>query len=93
MKKLYVITTVLIILIGVIEVFHVFLSNNVAIESVGLTDVEIKIDEIQNENEALKTEILEYASLDVVASRAAELGFADTEQYISLYNPLTVAQR
>lgn len=84
---------ILILVTLVLEGINIFLANQVSTESVSVARLNQEIEELEDKNYILKTQILEYAALDSVASRAAQLGFADNKTVISLYEPATVAIR
>lgn len=77
----------------ILEGVNIFLTNQVSSESVTVSRLEAEIAEIEQKNYTLKSDVLEYSSLDRVASRAAELGLGETKKKISLYEPVTVAVR
>lgn len=91
MKKINIVIVLLLIVAGVLQGVQIFLSNKVAVGSIEAKKIGQEIARLSEENTKLKSEILQYASFDVVASKAAEFGFVETEQYISLYDPLPVA--
>jgi cell division protein FtsL len=77
----------------VLEGINIFLTNQVSSESVTVSRLESEIGEIEQKNFTLKSDVLEYSSLERVASRAAEMGLVETKKTISLYEPVTVAVR
>ena len=91
--KVRVILIPLIVIALLLEGVNVFLTNQVSTESVTVNIMTQEIEELEQKNFTLRSEILEYTSFDSVASRAAELGFAETKKNITLYNEPHVAIR
>lgn len=75
------------------EGVNVFLSNQVSTESVTVTKLNKEIEELDQQNFTIRGEVLDYTSLEQVASRAAELGFVENKKVISLFEGSHVAIR
>ncbi len=92
MKKC--VTGLLILLIAVVAVTQagvIYISNTSAADSIHATKVSLKLNEFSVENINLESKILTFASYQAVASRAAELGFERSRDFVSVYDPVTVA--
>jgi len=74
-----------------LEIINIYLSNKVSTDSVYASNVKEKINEYEEQNAVLETESLKYASFHMLSSRAAELGFIEPKEFVSLYSPLEVA--
>ena len=69
----------------------IFISNTSAADSITATKLSAKIDKLSESNIDLESKILALASYQRVASRAAELGYKNTPEFISVYDPLPIA--
>lgn len=69
----------------------VFYSNVISSESYESTKLKVDIKELGENNLSLKTQILQYTSLEHISSRGAELGFVKARSYISLFSPAQIA--
>ena len=94
MKKILNITiTVLIIAMVATQCLSIYISNTSAADSISATKLSSRLEELQEENINLESQILSYASYQIVASRAATLGYKNTRDFISVYDPVQVAAR
>ncbi len=91
MKKIYLIASILILVILGVEVLYLAQSNNLATESVRAEELMEKITALEEKNQILESEVLSYSSLQVVASRAADLGFEKPEEFIMLKDSDSIA--
>ena len=92
MKKINLVVLLLIITTLVLQGINIYLSNKIAANSINVSKMQENIDALNEKNQILEAKILDSTSLDHIASRAAQLGFAsDNKNYISLYSPLEVA--
>lgn len=71
----------------------IFISNTQASDSISATGLSAKIETIQEANIDLESKILALSSYDTISSRAAELGYKDTSDFISIYEPQPIALR
>lgn len=92
MKK-YTLLILLFIIAVFLELYNIYLLNKVTTDSIYAPKIQGKISSYEESNMVLKTEILKYSSINMIASRASDLGFVEPKQYISFYAPLTVAVR
>jgi cell division protein FtsB len=93
MKIIRYILILLILLTISLHGVNIYYSNNVSADSIEATKLQEAINNLEEENTILKTEILKYTSYEQVSSRAAELGFVEPKEYMSLYTPNKVAHR
>ena len=91
MKKIYTFILILAAFAGILELFNLHLSGKIASDSVEVKKIQKNIAELEEKNEVLNSQVLSYASLETVASRAADLGFATAQNYIFLNSPVEVA--
>lgn len=84
MKKIYLIIGLLLIVSFITETIYLTHSDALASESVKAEELRNKIATIDEKNQILNSEILSHASILVVSSRAAELGFEKPREFISL---------
>lgn len=88
MKYLYIIIVILTVTAGGLELFNLHLSSRLASDSVEVKKVQDKLKSYKEKNEILNSQILELASFDKLASRAAVLGFKESGSYISINPPV-----
>lgn len=91
MKKLELIVLLLFIVLVAFQGVHVFVANSVSAGSLSAVEIKEKIQILEEENIELSSKILDFASFEGVASKAAALGFSEPKSVISLYSPLQVA--
>lgn len=91
MKKIGTIIVILSIIAIVLEVVHLSVANRVAADSLNAGELTSKIQQLEEENSMLSSKILEHTAFEVVASRAAILGFTESKSHISLYEDLPIA--
>ncbi len=85
MKKIYFLIILLIVVTGFLGLVNIHLSTKLASDSVEVKKLQISIDNLEEKNQIINSKILEIASFETLASRAAELGFKDASNYISLH--------
>lgn len=69
----------------------IYISNTSAADSISATSLSAKIEKIEEDNINLESKILTLASFNAVASRAAELGYVSSREFVSAYDPVQVA--
>lgn len=69
----------------------IYISNTSAADSIHATEVSQKLNALVTENINLESSILSFASYQAIASRAAELGFERSRDFVSVYDPVTIA--
>lgn len=93
MRKIYILIVVLAIVSGVLGLINIHLSSKLASDSVEVKKLQTDIAKLEEKNQILKSEILEITSFEVLASRAAELGFVEATEYISLHKDAQLSLR
>lgn len=91
MKILLKIITFLFVVVVVLEIGNIYLSNIQAVGSIKAGKLQESISQITEDNGNLATEVMQLSSLEMVASRAADLGFIEAKDTISLYSPQQLA--
>ena len=89
--NLKVILIPLLIITLLLEGVNVFLTNQISTESVTVNKLTAQIEKYEQSNFTIRSEVLEYTTLETVASRAAQLGFVENKNVISLYESASVA--
>lgn len=93
MKKIYVILGLLFVAAFALEMVNVYLANKVSEGNIGMRNNQKLLEQLDEENMRLRSDILRSSNFTMIASRAALLGFSDESQVISLYDPLELAIR
>lgn len=91
MKKLHGVIIGLLVITLFLEGVNIFLSNSLTSDSIAATKLRDEIAVIDETNQNIRSEILEFTSFDNVSSRAALLGFIESKDTISLDSPVEVA--
>lgn len=92
MKKISTILIGLLIVATVVtQGLSIFISNTSSTDSIHASDLAAQLVELSEDNINLESEILTYASYRAVASRAAELGYNQTKEFVSVYDPVRLA--
>lgn len=91
MKTLKFIIAFLFISLITFQMVHVYIANNVSQESLASAAIRREIAALDEENTRLKFEILNDSRLEMIASRAAILGFEYKRDTLSLTEPLPLA--
>ncbi len=76
-----------------VQMISIYVASGKAIDSITATELRSKIESIREDNIAIESNILTFASYTAVASRAASIGFEETKEFVSLYDPVEVAVR
>ena len=93
MKLTIYLTIFLAVLAVTLEGVVIFLSNQEAGDSIEVSNMKKEISVLSEENRHLRKEVLGYSSLKNIASKAAELGFEDKKDFISLSESESFAAR
>lgn len=93
MKKLYSIVGVLFVAVIVFGMLNLNFSSNVASDSLEIKDIQARVSQLQEDNQILQAKILKFQTMEMLASRASDLGFVEANNYISLHEPVEVAVR
>ena len=74
------------------QVISIYLSNTMSLESIEATILRASADELSETNTRLQSELLALSSYNAISSRAGELGYKKTPEFVSLYDPIEVAR-
>ena len=74
------------------QVVSVYLSNTMSLESIEAAKLRASVDELSETNMGLQSELLALSSYNAISSRAGELGYKKTPDFVSLYDPIEVAR-
>lgn len=92
MKNITTFLTITLVMLTIItQGVVIYISNTSAADSIHATKLSAKIDKITEENINLESKILTFASYQAIASRAADLGYANSRDFVSVYDPVKVA--
>jgi hypothetical protein len=91
MKKIYPFIGLLLIITIILEIINVHLANKLDSKSMYASQLQIEYSKLEQDNLILKSQVLKYTSFESIASRAAQLGFAEEKSFVSLYSPAEVA--
>lgn len=91
MKILNKIIVFLVIVLIVLQGINIFLENRISLESIKSSKLRKEIAIVQERNELLNSQVVQYSSFDMISSRAAELGFVEAKEAISLFAPVPLA--
>lgn len=83
-RKLYIPVAILLIATIILELLNIHLSGLLASDSVAVKKLQTNIAKLDEENQILNSKVLSQTSFETVASKAAELGFVQSNSYISL---------
>lgn len=75
----------------VLQIISIYISNRVGLNSIASTKIQQNLETLKEKNIELESHILTLASYNTIASRAADLGYADNKDFVSLYDPVHVA--
>ena len=74
------------------QVFSIYLSNTMSLASIEATKLRAHADELSETNMKLQAQLLDLSSYNAISSRAGELGYKKTPEFVSLYDPIEVAR-
>jgi cell division protein FtsL len=77
----------------ILELVNIYFTNKVSIDSLKAADLQEKIDNLGEENEMIKTDILKYTSIHVIYEKAKKLGFSEPKEQIIIEAPLGIAAK
>lgn len=82
----------LIILAFITQVVSIYLSNTMSLESIEAAELRESVSELSETNMRLQSEVLAFSSYNAISSRAGELGYNKSSEFVSLYDPIEVAR-
>jgi cell division protein FtsL len=85
-RKLYIPILVLAFLAIGLELLSINLSGKIASDSITVKKLQTSIARLNEENQILNSKVLDQTSFEMIASKAASLGFIEDHSYISLRN-------
>lgn len=92
MKKLIKISIVFLAVFAIVtQITVIYISNMSAADSISATKLAAKIENLKEDNLDIQDKILALASYQAISSRAAELGYEDNQNIVSVYTPLPLA--
>ncbi len=92
MKRIIKLSILILVVVAIVlQCVSIYLSNTNAITSVDATKLSAQIENLSEENMQLETKVLALSSMTNVASRAAVMGYSDSRDIVSLYDPVQVA--
>lgn len=74
------------------QLVNIYLSNTKSLESIEATKLRASVDGLLESNIRLQSEVLAISSYNAISSRAGELGYKKTSEFVSLYDPVEVAR-
>ena len=74
------------------QVVSVYLSNTMSLGSIEAAKLRASVDKLSETNMGLQSELLALSSYNAISSRAGELGYKKTPDFVSLYDPIEVAR-
>lgn len=92
-KKANILIILLLVSVVGMELFNIYLSNRVSADSIEASQLKKEIGLYTQKNDVLKSKVYELASFNSVASRAAEFGFQEAPESITLDAPIQVARQ
>lgn len=90
-KKLTIIVVFLAVIAVGLGLSNIHLSGKIASDSVVVKVLQVSIGDLEEENQILKSKMLAQTSFESLASKAASLGFIQSNNYISLRNPVKLS--
>lgn len=93
MNKIFKLTIIFLAVVAFIsQVVSIYLSNTMSLASIEATKLRAHADELSETNTRLQSQLLALSSYNAISSRAGELGYNKTPEFISLYDPIEVAR-
>lgn len=92
MKKIFSITTIFLsILVCTLVVVQVWLLNRNSTSGEYLTDLNLKIQQVEEENDKFREQIASASALATIAKRAQDIGLTPATTQLSLTSPAVIA--
>ena len=92
-KKTHVIIVILVLSAVMLEMFNIFLTNRMDTDSIIASQLQKEVAIITQENNIVRAKVYELSSYESVASRAAEFGFKESGNILTLDTPIQVARQ
>ena len=93
MKRFFKLTIIFLAFAAFITyVVGIYLSNTMSLGSIEATKLRAKVNELSEHNIKIQSEVLALSSYNAISSRAGELGYKKTSEFVSLYDPIEVAR-
>jgi cell division protein FtsL len=73
------------------QIAKIYVSNTAALDSIEAAKLEAEVSKVSESNMELKSKVLALSSYQNVASKAAGLGFVESRDIVSVYDPVKVA--
>ena len=86
LRQIYLSVVLLAVVALGLELVNIHLSSKLASDSVTVRKIKDNIAKLDEKNQILYSKVLELTSYEMVASKAADLGFEENHSYISLHN-------
>ena len=74
------------------QVISIYFTNTMSLGSIEATKLRAKVNELSEHNIKIQSEVLALSSYNAISSRAGELGYKKTSEFVSLYDPIEVAR-
>jgi len=71
---------------------NIYVANTLDVDSLAIRRLSERIEKQKVANNELETEVLKLSSYAILASRAAELGYQEKKEFVSIYDPVEVAR-
>lgn len=91
MKKIFILTCIIFIIIAALSVVRVYVSNQLSTTGMTLDRLQTEVMQYKKENIILRERVLAASSLTHIASEAAQLGFVPSGKDIYISAPLPLA--
>lgn len=92
MNKIFKLTMIVFASIAlVLQISSIYISNRIGLNSIAATKIQQNLEALKEKNMELESQLLTLAAYNTIASRAADLGYADNKEFVSLYDPVHVA--
>ncbi len=71
---------------------NIYVANTLDVDSLAIRRLSNSIEKQKVSNNELEAEVLKLSSYVTLASRAAELGYQEKKEFVSVYDPIEVAR-
>lgn len=91
LRRIYLSVVILAVVALGLELLNIHLSSKLASSSISVRQIQNQIADLNEKNQILYSKVLELTSFESVSSKAAELGFEENHNYISLRNQVKIS--